>query len=77
MCPFAVPLAKNKQIILQGVGGEVEPKQHGSGRGCGKDQGLGEVEREHAVAAGGSLGGILLLRQQRWLLGRNPRSVDL
>lgn len=60
----------------QGVGGQVDPKRYGGGRGCRGDQGLGQVQREHAVAAGRSVGGLLLLPQQRRLLKGRPPPFD-
>lgn len=53
----------------QGVGGEIEPKRHGGRRRGGGDQGLGQVEREHAVAARRGVGGLLLLHEQRRIVG--------
>lgn len=58
---------KNIKRKPQGVGGDDGPKQHGGGRGGGADKGFRKVERKYAMAARGSVGGVLLVRQQRIL----------
>lgn len=67
---------RGQQTKKQGVGGEDEPNRHGGGRGRGADQGLGQVERKHAVAVCGHVGGVLLLPQQRILNKKAGGSLD-